>query len=176
LTWPGGDRMKGVQGDFMLTEREKKVVAALQGDMPVESRPYRALAALAGMEENDFIATVADLLERGVIRRFGATLRHQASGFTANAMAAWRVEDGRADLVGEMFSRHPEVSHCYRRPLAPTWPYNLYTMIHATSRGACEAAAARMARESGVSDYLLLFSEKELKKTSMEYFTADEDD
>jgi len=27
-----------------------------------------------------------------------------------------------------------------------------------------------------ITDCLLLFSEKELKKTSMEYFTADEDD
>ncbi|MFH1885444.1 MAG: Lrp/AsnC family transcriptional regulator [Pseudomonadota bacterium] len=160
----------------MLTDQEKKVIAALQGDMPVESRPYRSLAARAGMEEEAFIAVVAHLAARGVIRRFGATLRHQATGFTANAMVAWRVDAARADEVGGIFSRHAEVSHCYHRPPAPTWPYNLYTMIHAFSREACEAAAARMAKEAGLTEYRLLFSERELKKTSMEYFSSDEDD
>ncbi|MBW1988279.1 MAG: Lrp/AsnC family transcriptional regulator [Deltaproteobacteria bacterium] len=160
----------------MLTETEKKVVAALQGDMPVEPRPYRTLAKQAGITEDAFIAVVADLAKRGVIRRFGATLKHQNSGFTANAMAAWQVDDARADELGRLFASFDEVSHCYRRLPAETWPYTLYTMIHATSEQGVRETARRMAEQAGVSDYVLLFSVQELKKTSMEYFPSDEDD
>ena len=52
------------------------------------------------------------------------------------------------------------------------WPYNLYTMIHANDEDTCRETARQMSRKAGVKNYKLLFSQKELKKTSMKYFTA----
>ena len=72
----------------LLTDLEKKVIASIQGDIPIVSRPYQALAAEIGIEEETLIETLRNLTDRGVIRRFGATLRHQKSGFQANAMTA----------------------------------------------------------------------------------------
>ena len=43
-------------------------------------------------------------------------------------------------------------------------------MVHGRSREECLETAARMARETGLSDYQVLFSESELKKTTMRYF------
>jgi hypothetical protein len=43
-------------------------------------------------------------------------------------------------------------------------------MVHANDEEACKSIAYRMSRESTVDDYELLFSRKELKKTSMKYF------
>ena len=159
----------------MLTDLEKKVVAAIQQSMPITERPYRELAAAAGITEQEMLATLRSLSERGVIRRFGATLRHQRTGYTANAMAAWRVEEARVDAVGRTLAGFRQVSHCYRRNPAPAWPYNLYTMIHAEDEAACRETARRMAQAAAVADYTLLFSREELKKTSMVYFATDDD-
>lgn len=160
----------------MLSEVEKKVVAAVGGDIPVTARPFLELAREAGIPEEAFLEALRGLIARGVIRRFGATLRHQQSGYRANAMGAWRVPEPRVEEVGRTFASFREVSHCYRRTPLPEWPYNLYTMIHADSEEACRAIARRMAEAAGVTDFLLLFSREELKKTSMAYFANDESD
>jgi len=160
----------------MLTDLEKKVIASIQQDMPVTDRPYLEIARRIGVSEGHLLATLRSLCERGVIRRFGATLRHQRTGYQANAMVAWQVEESRIDEVGQTMAAFRQVSHCYRRNPTPEWPYNLYTMIHADDEAACRETAHHMAQSVGVNDYALLFSREELKKTSMVYFATDDDD
>ncbi len=156
----------------MLTEFEKKVVASLQGNIPVTSRPFRELAEAVGISEDQYLEIVASLNDRGIIRRFGATIKHQKSGFKANAMVAWKVDEQKARDVGKIMASFQEVTHCYRRNPAETWPYNLYTMVHGPDEDACHAIAKKISKAVGVSEYSLLFSRKELKKTSMKYFDS----
>jgi len=160
----------------MLTELEKKIVTAVQKDLSISRRPYLEMAETAGISEETFLETLAALCDKGIIRRFGATLRHQRSGFRANAMVAWRVDEARIDEVGRTLAAFRQVSHCYRRNPAGDWPYNLYTMIHAEDENACRETALAMAEKTCIADYTLLFSRRELKKISMEYFSTDEDD
>lgn len=157
----------------MLTDLEKKVVAAVQGDIPICKHPYRELAEQLGISEEAFLTELKALDDRKLIRRFGATLRHQKSGYTANAMVAWIVDEDRVEAVGKIMAAFRQVSHCYRRDPAPDWPYNLYTMVHAMSEVSCRETAAAMAAEADVETYTLLFSVREFKKTSMKYFSAE---
>lgn len=158
----------------MLNEMEKKVISAIQGDIPVADRPYRELSSRLGIEEKAFLSILSDLCKRGIIRRFGATLKHQKSGYSANAMGAWQVEENRIEEVGTIMASQRQISHCYRRNPAQDWPYNLYTMIHADSETSCREFARHLSEKTGVRTYLLLFSQRELKKTSMTYFTDDD--
>ena len=160
----------------MLTELEKKIIASIQEDMAITARPYLKISEKLGISEEKLLETLRHLCDRGIIRRFGATLRHQKTGFTANAMAAWQVEEDRIETVGNKMASFKQVSHCYRRNPTETWPYNLYTMIHANDKESCRQVARQMSRDTEVEDYALLFSRKELKKTSMVYFPSDEDD
>lgn len=152
-----------------LSEKEKKVISALY-DIPLTPRPFADLAAQLGMREEEVLATVRDLMDRGGIRRLAGVLWHRQAGFTANAMVVWRVPAARVKEVGEIFARFSEVTHCYERPPQPGWEYNLFTMVHGTSREQCRQIAARLARAAGLEDYRLLFSTAELKKTSPRYF------
>ena len=154
----------------MLSLLEKKVIASIQEDLPLVERPYNLLARKIGITETEFIEIMEQLCDKGVIRRFGATVRHQKSGFRANAMVAWQVPEEKIQSVGHQMARSPAVSHCYRRDPKPTWPYNLYTMIHATSEKMCLETAQALSEKTGVKTYQLLFSRRELKKTSMVYF------
>ena len=154
----------------MLTTLEKKIISSLQGSIPVSSRPFLELAQEIGISEEKYIDVVKSLNDRGIIRRFGATLKHQNSGFKANAMVAWNVDETKVQDVGKIMASFDEVTHCYRRNPAPTWKYNLYTMVHGPDEDTCHAIAKRISEATGVKDYTLLFSTKELKKTSMNYF------
>ncbi len=154
----------------MLTHVEKKVIASIQGDIDISARPYLKIAEGLGISEEKLLGILESLCTRGVIRRFGATLRHQKSGFSANAMVAWQVPEEQIEAVGSTLAGFAQVSHCYRRNPNDLWPFNLYTMVHATSEEECHRIAAQMSAKVKVDTYSLLFSRKELKKTSMAYF------
>ena len=160
----------------MLTDLEKKIIASIQEDMAITERPYLAISEKVEISEEKLLENLQSLCERGIIRRFGATLRHQKTGFTANAMAAWQVDEERVEEVGNRLASFKQVSHCYRRNPTKSWPFNLYTMIHANDEESCRQTARNMSQEAGVGNYSLLFSRKELKKTSMVYFPSDESD
>jgi len=155
----------------MIDPTDKKIISVIQGDLPLDPKPFALLAEKIGMTEKTLLERIRDLKEEGVIRRFGATLRHQEAGFSSNAMIAWIAPDDRIDDIGTRFARFREVTHCYHRAPQKDWPYNLYTMVHGSNREACRRIAERLSQSAGVSDYLLLFSEKEFKKTSMAYFS-----
>jgi DNA-binding Lrp family transcriptional regulator len=161
-------------GGSVLSDLEKKVVLALQRDLAISPRPFLEVARQAGVTEEELLAAIGRLVEKGYIRRFGATLRHQKSGYAANALVAWAVPETDLATVGQKLARQRAVTHCYAREPAPSWPYNLYTMIHGRTPGDCREIAARMAKEVGLQDYQLLFSETELKKTTMRYFREGE--
>ncbi|MBW1998218.1 MAG: AsnC family transcriptional regulator [Deltaproteobacteria bacterium] len=154
----------------MIDELDKKIISVIQGDLPIEPRPFSSIAKKLGMEEGDLIRRIRSLRERGVIRRFGATLRHQEAGFQSNAMVAWKVPEERIEEVGRILADFREVTHCYQRLPQEDWRYNLYTMIHGDRREDCYEIASRMSKKARVDDYVLLFSEEEFKKTSMAYF------
>jgi siroheme decarboxylase len=154
----------------MASDMEKKVISLIQGDLPFDKNPFAILAEKAGIGEDEFISILKDLKRRGIMRRFGATLRHQEAGFSSNAMIAWKVPEDKIDQTGEEIASFREVTHCYRRETKKGWPFNLYTMVHGNNREQCHAIAEKISRKVGIGDYTLLFSEREFKKTSMEYF------
>ncbi|NOX32358.1 MAG: Lrp/AsnC family transcriptional regulator [Deltaproteobacteria bacterium] len=154
----------------MLTNLEKKIIALLQTDIPVVKRPFLEMAQKIGITEDEFLTVLKGLNDRGMIRRFGATLKHQNSGFKANAMVAWKVDEDRVEKTGNIMATFREITHCYRRDPAPGWKYNLYTMVHASDEDECYAIAKKISKAVGEDEYELLFSKKELKKTSMKYF------
>ncbi len=158
----------------ILTELEKKVIASIQGDIPITERPYLDIAESLGITEDMLLVTLQNLCRRGIIRRFGATLRHQKSGFEANAMVAWKVEEEEIETAGKKMAASRQVSHCYRRNPSVEWPYNLYTMVHARDEESCREIARQLSGETAIDTYTILFSRRELKKTSMQYFTDEE--
>jgi len=164
------NKIRKLKAVSMISETDKKVIALIQGDLPMDPRPFAVLAKRMGMSEEAFLERIRQLKKRGVIRRFGATLRHQEAGFSSNAMVAWKVPEDKVESVGKAMAKFRHVTHCYHRRPNRDWKYNLYTMIHAEDREACKRLARRMSEKTGVENYALLFSEKEFKKTSMQYF------
>ena len=153
------------------TETEYAILKIVQDQLPDSLTPYADIASMVGTDEATVIALLQRLKENGAIRRFGASIKHQRTGWDYNAMVAWRIDDSLIDEAGEWAAKHPRISHCYHRPTsAPDWPYTLYTMIHGRSEGDCQAVIDELRRETALDEYAVLDSLQELKKTSMTYF------
>ena len=110
------------------------------------------------------------LLNGGIIRRIGAVPNHYAIGWTANGMTVWDVADDKVDELGPLVGALPFVTHSYRRPRAlPAWPYNLFAMVHGSSREECSAKALEIRALLGdacrAND--ILYSTRILKKTGL---------
>jgi len=153
---------------------DQAIIRSISGDLPLESAPFAPLAQELGITEKEVVARIRSLADDGVMRRFGATLRHQQSGFPANVMIAWRAPEDRIDELGETLAGFRRVSHCYHRTPCEDFPFNLFSMVHGVSQEECAELAREMAEAVGLEDYDLLYSLQELKKTSMRYFTEED--
>ena len=153
---------------------DKRILVALQGDLDDSPEPYARLANELGLSEQEIIDRIKRMLDEGIIRRIGAMIRHIEAGIGFNGMVVWKVEPERVEEVGGFLATFAEVTHCYERPAFGKIGGTLFTMVHAASEQECLDIVRRMSGATGVSDYEILFSERELKKVSMTYF--DEED
>lgn len=157
------------QQESEISPADKAVINALQQDLPLVPQPFYNITEELGMDEGEFLSRCQSLLSRGIIRRFSASINHRRVGFTANGMACWVVPPEEVDDIGRKLSSLRAVSHCYERQTNPLWKYNLFAMIHGLAEEECREIADTVAAETGLTDYMLLFSTRELKKTRVKY-------
>jgi len=150
----------------MISEKEFKVLKRLVEGLPLTPRPFAKIAEELGLDEKEVIDITKRLLQKGVIRRLGVTLRHNLAGIKGNALIAWKVEESRIEEVGKKLTQLDFVSHCYWRESPPEWEYNLYTMVHQPDKEALEDLVRKLAQELQVSDYQILFTKKEIMRRS----------
>ncbi len=152
-----------------LSEKEKKVLQVLLQGLPLVPRPYKEIAKKIGLTEEEVLQIIQSLKEKKVIRRFGATLRHNLSGYEGNAMVAWFVPEERVEEVGKILANKPFVSHCYVRETYPEWPYNLYTMCHARTREELDQIIKETAQELNLTEYQVLYTLREIMRKHAHY-------
>ena len=154
-----------------MDDTQIKIIKALENGIPIIEEPFAEIARSTGVTEEELLAQIEDWKADGTIRRFGAILRHRQAGFTVNAMAIWNVPDEQAESFGRKASEHQAVSHCYQRPRFEGFQFNLYTMIHGKTREECERTAQDISQRTGITEYELLYTTAEFKKTGPSYFT-----
>ncbi|MFC1989329.1 Lrp/AsnC family transcriptional regulator [Chloroflexota bacterium] len=152
-----------------LSPIDRRVINELQQDLPLVSHPFAVMSTHSGIDETNFLALCQSLLSRGIMRRFGAAINHRGAGFAANAMTCWVVPTDKVETVGNKLASLPEVSHCYERQTNPLWHHNLFVMIHGRTKEACQEIAEKVSVETGFTDYVMLLSVREFKKTRITY-------
>ncbi|MCR5563867.1 MAG: Lrp/AsnC family transcriptional regulator [Desulfovibrio sp.] len=156
------------------TEKERAVLGIVQADLPDSLTPFADIASACGTDEDDVLTLLRALKASGTIRRFGASIRHRRTAWTHNAMVAWKIAPEQAEGCGKVAAGYQRISHVYYRPSpSPDWPYTFYTMIHGKSAEECEKVIRALAEHEHFNEHAVLYSIKELKKTSMTYFPAE---
>jgi len=155
-------------------ERDKAVIRATQGDLPVVAEPYTAAARELGMTVDALVEHMQGMVERGLLRRVAAILFHRRAGFSANGMGVWKVPQEQVLEVGPRMAAFRGISHCYQRPTYEDWPYQLFTMAHGRSKEECDAVLDAIATSiPEIEDRATLYSSTEFKKVRLLYFTDD---
>jgi DNA-binding Lrp family transcriptional regulator len=146
-------------------------VRALQRDLDIVCCPFAEPAGQLGLSQEDLLDKARELTQAGIMRRFGAVLRHRRVGYTANGMACWVVPEEQIEAAGHCAAAFPHVSHCYQRPAyPPRWPYTLFTMVHGQTKDEVEAIVAEIAQQIGIKEVRVLYSTREFKKERVRYF------
>jgi DNA-binding Lrp family transcriptional regulator len=156
-----------------LTPGEIDCVRLLQRELPLQPRPFDALAKSGSVTSDELLTTAKTLLKRGQMRRFGALIQARKSGFAASAMAVWVVPEKDVDQHAAKMSQSRAVSHCYLRPTYPDWPYNLYAIVHGRSVDECESIINDLAIDTGLNEKQALYPTKEYKKSRLNLFSPE---
>ncbi len=147
---------------------DTRIIRCLHHGTAIESRPFLTLAQELGTTEDELLEVIRSLIAEGVIRRYGAVVRHEQVGYSSNVLVAWEIPEERIDEFEGVIQDLAEVSHGYERVSYPEWRYNVYTMIHGHSKDECLGVAERISSAIKIEDYILLFTKRELKKRKLD--------
>jgi len=127
---------------------DRQLLDLLQQEVPLVYRPFEQIGGEIGLDEEQVLQRVAEL-KRGpgpVIRQISAIFDSASLGYKSTLVAA-RIDENRLDAAAAEISKHPGVSHNYRREHA----YNLwYTLaVPPDSTLGLEGTVDELHRRSG---------------------------
>jgi DNA-binding Lrp family transcriptional regulator len=97
-----------------LDDLDKRLLNLMQGAFPLTRRPYQHVASQAGIEEDDAIGRVAELLRERIIRQVTPIFDTRALGYSSMLVAA-KVDAENPWRAANVINQHPGVSHNYLR-------------------------------------------------------------
>lgn len=95
-------------------QRDRELLGALQGDIPLVSTPFAVIGQMIDMSEKEVIKRIEKLKREGVLRQLSAQFDLRALGYRSSLVAA-RVNSDRIDDAAGVISAHPGVTQNYRR-------------------------------------------------------------
>lgn len=153
-----------------LTQDTIRLVRILQEEFPLTPRPFLEIAKRLECTEEEAIVRTKALQETKALKRISCALYHVSAGFQENSMVVWDIPEERLQEAGEKAAAFPQVTHCYARERAADFDYNLYTMVHETSKENMDALVGQLKEALQADRYHRLDTIRELKKTGMKYF------
>ena len=157
---------------MVLNDKDRQLIAAIQGGLPLVAKPYAAIAAQLGLTEAGVITRLETLQAAGMIKRMGVVVRHRELGYRANAMVVWDIPDDQVERIGELLAGETCVTLCYQRPRRlPDWPYNLFCMIHGSERDSVLRRLEQIVAHHGLEKipHSVLFSGRSFKQRGAHY-------
>ncbi len=158
----------------VLEDTDHQLIALIQNGLQISDRPYAKIAEQIGISEKEIIKRITNLLDKGLIKRFGVVVRHHELGYRENAMIVWDVPDDLVYGVAHQIKSYPYITLCYRRTRQlPEWPYNLFCMIHGKSRDKVMHHLEKMVNAHDWHHYPreVLFSKRRFKQCAANYIS-----
>ena len=112
----------------MLSDFDKKILNAVQEDIPLVSCPFAAIAERLHIDEAVLMERLTVLKEKGYLRRLGAYFDSEAIGYRG-ALVALRVSAAYLADVVQNINRYECVTHNYERE----GEYNLWFTLQTSS-------------------------------------------
>lgn len=97
-----------------IDQRDRELLGALQGEIPLVSTPFAVIGQMIDMSEKEVIKRIERLRREGMLRQFAAQFDMRALGYRSCLVAA-KVNADRIDDAASVISSHPGVTQNYRR-------------------------------------------------------------
>ncbi len=127
----------------MLNPLETKLVNGWQKGFPLVPRPYAHIAQQLAITEDEVIAMLDDLNERGLLTRIGAIVRPNTVG--ASSLVAMRIPPDELEAVAAIVGNEKAVNHNYERENE----LNLWFVVTASTDEELDQVLARIEQKSG---------------------------
>jgi siroheme decarboxylase len=128
---------------------DKKLLNLLQKEFPLEEEPFRLIGERCGISEDEVLARVRRMKEKGVIRRIGAVFDGKKLG-RASTLCAARVPEDKIDAFVRVVNANRGVTHNYRRG----HEYNVWFTVTAANTEELQALLSDVKKKTGVTDML----------------------
>jgi DNA-binding Lrp family transcriptional regulator len=129
-----------------LDDLDRRLLNLLQGRFPLEPRPFRRVAELAEVAEEDVLARTQRLLDERIIRQVTPIFDTRALGYKSMLVAA-KIDPENPHRAAKVVNAHPGVSHNYLR----NHDFNLWFTIavEPDSRLGLDGTLEVLAQEAG---------------------------
>jgi len=131
-----------------LSELDRRIINAMQGDFPLTDTPYHDVAVQLGLSEAALLARLQALLDTRVLTRFGPMVQVERMGGRF-LLAAMAVPEPSFDAIAERVNALPEVAHNYRREHG----FNMWFVLATETPDGIDAAIARIEAATGLPVY-----------------------
>jgi siroheme decarboxylase len=127
----------------MFNTLQQRLLNDYQQDFPLSPTPYKDIALALGVQENEVLATFAQLTESHLISRIGPVIAPNRIG--ARTLAAMAVPADKLQQTAEIVSAFPEVNHNYERE----HDYNLWFVVVAADERRLQQVMAEIEKRTG---------------------------
>ena len=127
-----------------LTQFDRALINSMQGDFPLESSPFDALAEVLNCTPEDVMVGVQSLLDRGIVTRLGPLFNIESMGGVFS-LCALKVPAARFESVVSLVNSYTQVAHNYERQ----HEWNMWYVLAAETQAELEATFHEITERSG---------------------------
>jgi len=128
-----------------MDDLDRRIINTLQGGFPVSERPFLDAARTLGIGERDLIDRIENLLETGVLSRFGPMYHAERLG-GGLTLAALSAPAAHFEEVAALVNAHAEVAHNYERD----HELNMWLVLATERPSDIERVRAEISSETGL--------------------------
>lgn len=132
---------------MQLSSLQLRLIEDWQRDFPLVQRPYEAIGAALSASEEEVIASLRDLQERGALSRVGAAVRPNSAG--ASTLAAMTVPAHDVPRVAGIVNAEAGVNHNYERE----HELNLWFVVTGSGRASVEGTVRKSAAHRAMTSW-----------------------
>jgi DNA-binding Lrp family transcriptional regulator len=150
-----------MSGPSLPDQTDLAILNALQDDLPLVFRPWKAIADRLNISETEMIDRMKNLEESGIIRGISPVLESRSLGLHAATLVALHVPEERLDEIAAVISSYAEVSHNFQRDHY----YSLWFTIAAQNEEGIQRVLHEILQQTGIpaADVLDLPTTKKIK-------------
>ena len=142
----------------MIDEIDIELLNIIQNNFPITLRPYKSIAEILDISEEDVLNRIKKLKDEDKIRKIGVTFNSKQLGYKST-LCALTVPADRLDEVAEIINSYEGVTHNYVRK----HKYNVWFTLIAPSIESLQCTIEEIRMRIGINQIMNLSSQRVFK-------------